>query len=83
MSLPLKEKRRTVKNGTVLPKETQGPCNALCLNLHWLVIVLSNPINFQMWRSRVYAKNQLHVSRADVCVSRNDLLKLPQASTVI
>ena len=40
-------------------------------------------INFQMWRSRVYAKNQLYVSRDDVCVSRNDLLKLPQASAVI
>ncbi|KAM7440323.1 hypothetical protein ABFA07_010428 [Porites harrisoni] len=31
-----------------------------------------------MWRSRVLGKNQLHVSRADLCVSRNDLLKLPQ-----
>lgn len=36
-----------------------------------------------MWRSRVLGKNQFHVSRADLCVSRNDLLKLPQASIVI
>ena len=36
-----------------------------------------------MWRSRVLGKKQFHVSRADLCVSRNDLLKLPQASIVI
>ena len=86
LSMPLKEKRRTVKNVTVFKPYTQGDPGTLQRSL--IKLTLSSyctveSINFQMWRSRVYAKNQLHVSRADVCVSRNDLLKLPQASTVI
>ncbi|KAL9973992.1 hypothetical protein ACROYT_G020519 [Oculina patagonica] len=32
----------------------------------------------QMWNSEVNSKNQLHVSRSDVFVSRKDLLQLPQ-----
>ena len=65
---------------------TQGDPGTLQRSLFKLTLASNctvKYINFQMWRSRVYAKNQLYVSRADVCVSRNDLLKLPQASTVI
>ena len=86
LSLPHKEKRRTVKNGTVFQPFTQGDPGTLQRSLFKLTLATNctvKSINFQMWRSRVYAKNQLYVSRADVCVSRNDLLKLPQASTVI
>lgn len=36
------------------------------------------PALLQMWKSHVNSKNQLHVSRSDVCVSRKDLLQLPQ-----
>ncbi|XP_068719054.1 malate synthase-like isoform X1 [Montipora capricornis] len=32
----------------------------------------------QMWKSHVNLPNQLHISRADVCVSRKELLQLPQ-----
>lgn len=32
----------------------------------------------QLWNSYVYLPHQLHVSRSDVCVSRQDLLQLPQ-----
>lgn len=32
----------------------------------------------QMWHSQVRSPNQLHVSRSEVCVSRKNLLRLPQ-----
>lgn len=32
----------------------------------------------QLWNSYVYLPHQLHVNRSDVCVSRQDLLQLPQ-----
>lgn len=32
----------------------------------------------QMWKSHVNLPNQLHISRSDVCVSRKELLQLPQ-----
>ncbi len=33
---------------------------------------------FQMWNSEVNSKNQFHISRSDVFVSKKDLLQLPQ-----
>ena len=86
LSLPLKEKRRTVKNVIVFKPFTQEDPETLQRSLFKFTLAsycTVKSINFQMWRSRVHSKNQLHISRADVCVSRNDLLKLPQASTGI
>ena len=43
-----------------------------------LTLFLVNQCYFQMWKTGVNSKNQLHVSRSELMVSRNDLLQLPR-----
>lgn len=48
-----------------------------------LTLFLVNQCYFQMWKTEVNSKNQLHVIRSELMVSRNDLLQLPRVRILL
>ena len=48
-----------------------------------LTLFLVNQCYFQMWKTEVNSNNQLHVSRSELMVSRNDLLQLPRVRILL
>ena len=48
-----------------------------------LTLFLDNQCYFQMWKTEVNSMNQLHVSRSELMVSRNDLLRLPRVRIML
>lgn len=48
-----------------------------------LTLFLVNQCYFQMWKTEVNYMNQLHVSRSELMVSRNDLLQLPRVRIML